>query len=85
VFAAGAALAEDEAVQVLHWWPENPTKTFFPGKPASCVLGVRNTGVAPVNVTYAVAHLASPYNASMNLYNFTGSVRCPGWQDQSSP
>ena len=60
---------------MLHWWPEHPSKSFFPGKPASCMLGVRNAGVAPVNVTYAMANLASPYNASMNLFNFTGSVR----------
>ncbi|EFN57610.1 hypothetical protein CHLNCDRAFT_59615 [Chlorella variabilis] len=72
VLLASAAQAQED-VQVLHWWPENPTMSFFPGKAASCVLGVRNTGVAPLNVTYALANLASPYNASMNLFNFTGS------------
>lgn len=60
-------------MQVVSWWPEHPTKSFFPGKQASCVLGVRNAGTEKLNVTYALAQLASPYNASMNLYNFTGS------------
>ncbi|KAL4444990.1 hypothetical protein ABPG77_004040 [Micractinium sp. CCAP 211/92] len=68
---AGAAHAQ-EGVQVLNWWPEHPTKSFFAGKKASCVLGVRNTGQERVNVTYAAATLASPYNASMSLFNFTG-------------
>ena len=58
-----------------NWWPEHPTKSFFAGKPASCVLGVRNIGSSTLNVTYALANLASPYNASMNLYNFTSQVR----------
>jgi hypothetical protein len=77
--AAAAARAQEE-VQVRHWWPEHPSKSFFPGKPASCVLGVRNTGSAPINVTYALANLASPYNASMNLFNFTGSVSRWRWR-----
>ena len=64
-------------MQVRPWWPEHPTKSFFPGKAASCVMGVRNTGSTTFNVTYAMAHLASPYNASMNLFNFTGAVREP--------
>lgn len=65
---------------MLSWWPEHPTKSFFAGKKASCVLGVRNTGQDRVNVTYAVANLASPYNASMNLFNFTGQVGVTaGW------
>lgn len=59
---------------MLNWWPEHPTKSFFAGKKASCVLGVRNTGQERVNVTYAAATLASPYNASMSLFNFTGQV-----------
>lgn len=71
--AAGAAHAQ-EGVQVLSWWPEHPTKSFFAGKKASCVLGVRNTGQDRFNVTYAMANLASPYNATMNLFNFTGQV-----------
>ena len=79
--AAGAARAQEE-VQVRHWWPEHPSKSFFPGKPASCVLGVRNTGSVPINVTYALANLASPYNASMNLFNFTGSVSQRRWRQR---
>lgn len=71
VLMAGAAHAQ-EGVQVLSWWPEHPTKSFFAGKKASCVLGVRNTGQDRFNVTYAMANLASPYNATMNLFNFTG-------------
>ncbi|PSC68232.1 Interferon-related developmental regulator 1 [Micractinium conductrix] len=67
---AGIAAAQD--VQVQSWWPENPTKSFFPGKQASLVLGVKNTGTAALNVTYAAANLASPYNASMTMFNFTG-------------
>lgn len=70
---AGIAAAQD--VQVQSWWPENPTKSFFPGKQASLVLGVKNTGTAALNVTYAAANLASPYNASMTMFNFTGVVR----------
>lgn len=62
-----------------NWWPEHPTKSFFAGKAASCVLGVRNVGSSPLNVTYALANLASPYNASMNLYNFTSQVRRRCW------
>lgn len=63
---------------MLTWWPEHPTKSFFPGKAAAAVLGVRNVGSEPLNVTYAMANLASPYNASMNLFNFTGQVRARG-------
>lgn len=68
--ACGAVRAQEE-LEVHNWWPEHPTKSFFAGKPASCVLGVRNIGSSTLNVTYALANLASPYNASMNLYNFT--------------
>lgn len=60
---------------MLTWWPEHPTKSFFPGKSASAVLGFKNIGSDALNVTYAVANLASPYNATMNLFNFTGQVR----------
>ena len=67
-----------EEVQVLTWWPEHPTKSFFPGKSASAVLGFKNIGSDALNVTYAVANLASPYNATMNLFNFTGQVRGSG-------
>lgn len=67
-----------EELEVRNWWPEHPTKSFFAGKSASAVLGVRNIGSSPVNVTYALANLASPYNASMNLYNFTSQVRRTG-------
>lgn len=72
--ACGAVRAQEE-LEVHNWWPEHPTKSFFAGKPASCVLGVRNIGSSTLNVTYALANLASPYNASMNLYNFTSQVR----------
>jgi hypothetical protein len=70
-------VAQDD-VQVVSWWPEHPTKSFFPGKLASVVLGVKNGGTEPLNVAYAMANLASPYHASMNLFNFTGAVRVGG-------
>lgn len=73
--AAGAAVQAQEEVEVRSWWPEHPTKSFFAGKVANVVVGVRNIGSAPLNVTYATANLASPYNATMNLYNFTAQVR----------
>ena len=72
-----ASVPVTSTMQVRPWWPEHPTKSFFPGKAASCVMGVRNTGSTTFNVTYAMAHLASPYNESMNLFNFTGAVREP--------
>lgn len=65
-------------MEVAYYFPDNPTTEFFPGKLVTAVLGVRNAGGNPINVTYAAANLASPYNASLNIYNFTGQVHPRG-------
>lgn len=62
---------------MVSYFPDRPTAEFFPGKLVTAVLGVRNAGAAPVNVSYAAANLASPYNASLNIWNFTGQACCP--------
>eukprot|EP00887_Chlorella_sp_A99_P004803 scaffold4.g4803.t1 len=73
--AALALGARAQDVEVVSYFPDNPTTEFFPGQLVTAVLGVRNTGAMPVNVSYAAANLASPYNASLNIYNFTGQAR----------
>lgn len=71
--AALTAVAQE--LEVVHWFPDHPTTEFFPGKSVSCVIGVRNSGASTLNITAAAASLNSPYNATMNLYNFTAQVR----------
>ena len=70
--AALAAQAQDVAVS--SWFPDNPANEFFPGQDVTCVIGVRNGAAHPINVTFATANLASPFNAEKNLYNFTVGV-----------
>lgn len=60
-----------------HWFAEHPTAEFVPGKPVPVVVGVRNTGGSPFNITAAVATLNHPLNASIVVYNFTAQV-CVG-------
>ena len=75
--AAPAAAAQE--VEVKHWFPDNlATNEFFPGKTVTCVLGVRNAGIAPVNVTLLTAQLASPIEATRNIFNFTSKARTRG-------
>jgi hypothetical protein len=62
-------------VELQHWFPDNPIMEFFPGKLVTCVIGVRNNGGAAVNISAAVASLASPFNADVKIYNFTAQVR----------
>jgi hypothetical protein len=78
--------AAAQQLEVVHWFPDHPTTEFFPGKPVSCVIGVRNAGSSPLNITAATASLNSPYNASMNLYNFTAQVsqRQGGWRPRET-
>lgn len=64
-----------QALEVKHWFPENPTLEFFPGKEIQTVFGIKNTGPDALNVSFAAASLASPYDASINVYNFTTQVR----------
>lgn len=66
-----ALTARTQELEVQNWFPEHPTHEFLPGKPVSCVIGVRNSAGSTVNITAAVASLNSPYDASVNLYNFT--------------
>lgn len=67
-----AAQAQD--VVVNSWFPDNPAGEFFPGQDVTCVIGVRNDAATPINVTFATANLASPFNAEKNLFNFTVGV-----------
>jgi hypothetical protein len=47
---------------------------FFPGKMATTVLGVRNLGIAELNITAAVANLALVSAPDGNIFNFTSLV-----------
>ena len=68
-------MASAQSVEVQHWFPDNPTSEFYPSKPMIMVIGVRNSGSAPFNVTAAAGTLQNPFNASQTVYNFTVHVR----------
>lgn len=70
---AGVAFAAGE-VEVKYWLPDNPTAEFVAGSTVKAVLGINNIGQDSVNVSYAGAQLAWPFDASTPVYNFTGQV-----------
>lgn len=58
-------------VESTYWFPDNPTLEFTPGKPAPCIIGLRNTGPDAINASVGNAHLAFAHEPSTILYNFT--------------
>lgn len=66
--ALGCATAK---LETTHWFPDNPTLEFIPGKSSSCVIGLRNTGSTTANVSMTTGHLAFAQDPSLILMNFT--------------
>lgn len=59
------------------WFPDNPSMEFFPGKVTTSVIGVRNVGQSPVNITAAMGNLALVSSPEGNVYNFSSLVSVP--------
>ena len=47
---------------------------FLPGKLATAVIGVKNTGDKAFNVSAVIANLALVGSPDGNIFNFTGQV-----------
>lgn len=58
-------------VESTYWFPDNPSLEFTPGKPAPCIIGLRNTGPDALDAAVGNAHLAFAHEPSTILYNFT--------------
>ena len=62
-------------LKVRTWFPDNPEMEVIPGKLTTAIIGVRNVGDGPINITAAMGGLALVSNPEGSVYNFSAVVR----------